>query len=534
MMTLDRVRVIARTELRRRWRALQGNQLQFALTGFFGVLMAIVTMPVLFALFLFGSSVQSGDVEQALTLARVGTVYLLLFATGLTAFRSYSTGLEPDTLDGLLTTVSHRELIWGLVLAEATLWGVPILVFALLGAIAFGAGAQSIVSVPLFVIAAGLLVGLGVPTGFVLALIVKNMGVRSKLLTRLRTVAAAILGLLYFWLVFTQSIGSILNPVFHLLEPTPIGWLGDLVVVAVADDASPGRAVGAVLFSVSSILVSTSLVAVLARWFWYVDPVRVDHSVSESPSQATTVLSGILPETIAGVVYVDWIRARRAPIVLSFAIYPLFILGSPIVTTIQTGTVSRSFPLLVALCGAWITGSLFALNVLGNEGAALPVSVLSVDVGHTLVWGHVLAGALVGVPLTVLTTVALGIASPLSSAVVGTLTLTALVLATAAGPIATGIGTTFPRFEATKVTRSREAIIPSMFAFAGYSITLLIVAAPGLLAQLLGTRLGSTVGLAPAVVSLSGALTTAVVAIGVGWLSLRRGQRTVDQFVLDD
>jgi len=96
-------------------------------------------------------------------------------------------------------------------------------------------------------------------------------------------------------------------------------------------------------------------------------------------------LSRILSQPVFGVVVADWKRARRSPISLSFALYPLIVLAGPIVTAVQTGEIGTGLPLWVLLTGTWVAGSLFALNVVGQEGAALPVTLLS---GPPALTGH--------------------------------------------------------------------------------------------------------------------------------------------------
>lgn len=132
-------------------------------------------------------------------------------------------------------------------------------------------------------------------------------------------------------------------------------------------------------------------------------------------------LSRILSQPVFGVVVADWKRARRSPISLSFALYPLIVLAGPIVTAVQTGEIGTGLPLWVLLTGTWVAGSLFALNVVGQEGAALPVTLLSEAPERSLVTGHVLSGALLIAPITVAATVTAGILSPHSVPVVASL-----------------------------------------------------------------------------------------------------------------
>ncbi|MXV60542.1 hypothetical protein GS429_00350 [Natronorubrum sp. JWXQ-INN-674] len=528
---------IGRIELRRRWRVLKGNTGQLiaiTLTGLFFVPLSMLGMV---GLYFFGREIASGGIEMPLEWVRMGSIYLWLSVAGFGGYRAYATALRPDRLDGLLTTVSHRELLGGLLFAEYVLWGGVAVLASSVGALAFAAGARSVVLAPLGFLAVCLTLTTALALGFLVALLVRNTGVRSKLATRLRTVLFGVLGIAYFWLIISQNFASVLEPLFRILEPTPVGWYGDLVLLGTVSEASIGRSVGAVLSSVLFVLASGVLLPRLAEWLWYADGVHIEHEVTGTTAAAAGEprLSTLLPRPVVGVVLADWKRARRAPIALSFVLYPLIVLISPIMTVFQTGTVGSTFPLWIVLCGAWIAGSLFTLNVVGNEGAVLPATLLGGAPGRTLVGGHVVAGTLLVAPVTVLATVGVGLASPHSVASVLTLALSGLVLALCAGPIATGIGAAFPRFEAVSVSRSRKAIVPSMLAFTVYSVVLFVVALPALLGHVsfVADAFASLLGTSSFVIALSGTVLTALAAGLLGVLSAYYAVRSVETFHFD-
>ncbi len=530
---------IGRTELRRRWRRLRGNEWQLLailVAVGFGSLFALLGIA---ALFFFGHSIQAGDIDDPLAVSHIGIVYGWLFVTGLGGYRIYATGLDPDHSNGLLTTVSHRELIGGLVVAELLLWGIPTIALGGIGALAFAVGAQSVLTAPLLFVTVCTIVALGILSGFALALAVKNSGARSRLLTRLRTVFIGLLAVGYFGVIFTQSVGSVLDPLVMVFAQTPLVWFGDLALLSLSSEASALRGFGALAIAVVGVAIAPTALGHLAKWLWYTDPVRVDQGNATADTPATesepSKLASIVPRPIYGVARVDWARARRAPITLSFVLYPLILLAMPITTTVQTGRIGGSLPILVGLCGAWITGTLFTLNVLGNEGATLPVTVLGIAAGKTLVAGHVFAGAVIGVPLTAVGTIALGLASPMSPALVATFTLSCVVLALCAGPLASGIGTLFPRYEEVSVSRSQEAIIPSTIAFAAFSIALFIVAIPTLFVHtgIINEALYNWLGVQPLVLGLVGAIVSSLMAIVLGALSMYRSSRAVEEFHFD-
>ncbi len=517
MTGVAHARVIARHELRRRWRATKANTGQLVGLGIAALFLLPLSLAGVAGAYFAGSAIAGGNVGMPLEWGRMVAVYLWIFVAAFGGYRAYATALDPDNLDGFLTTVSHRDLLGGLVLAELSMWATAAVVGGGALAVAFGLGAGSVVSVPLVVLALALLLVTGLGTGFCVALAVRNTGVRSVLLTRLRTAFLALLGLAYFWLIFTGSFASVLEPLYRLLAPTPIAWFGDLALLGVDVGASPLRAGGAALFTALYVALGVPVLARLAEWLWYADGVHVEHDVEHAADDESR-LAGVLPRPLLGVVAADWKRARRSPLSLSFAVYPLFVLINPVMTVVETGTVGTGFPIWLLACGVWITGSLFALNVLGHEGAALPVTLLADDPGRSLVAGHVLAGVIVTLPLTVLATLVTGLASPHSPAMVASLLVSAVVLSVAAGAIATGIGVAFPRFEAVNVSRSTEAVVPSLIAFTAYSVVVFGVCLPTMLAHsaLAGHAVASFVGTSQLVVGVAGTGLSAVLALGIG------------------
>ena len=365
----------------------------------------------------------------------------------------------------------------------------------------------------------------------------RNAGIRSRLLSRLRTLFLILFAIGYFALIFTNAFASVLEPLYQVLAPTPIDWFGDLAALGLGIGASPLRAIGAIGFSAVFAVAAVTSLFRLAEWLWYADGVHVIHEAERSANGSSRFggLSRVLPQPVFGVVAVDWKRARRSPISLSFALYPLLVLAGPIVTAVQTGEIGTSLPLWLLVSGTWVAGSLFALNVVGQEGAALPITLLSEAPERSLVIGHVVSGAFLIAPVTVVATVTAGFLSPHSVPVVASLGVSALVLSTVSGAIATGIGVGFPRFEAVSVSRSTKAIVPSAFAFAIYSIVVLVVALPTVIAHsgIAGHALASAVGVERFVVGLSGTVVSAAFGCLVGVVSMYVARNRMSEYRLE-
>ncbi|AXR79984.1 hypothetical protein [Natrarchaeobaculum sulfurireducens] len=513
---------IAITELRRRWRALTSNTVQLVAS----VVVLVVFLPFslvgLAGVFFFGAAIGSGEIETPLEWIQMAFVYGWIGVAGLGGYRAYSIALRPDNADGLLTTVSHRELVGGLVVAELLLWGVPAVVFGAAVSLVFAIGLGSPLATPFILLTICVVLVTALVTGFIVALAVRNSGVRSKFLTRIRTVLLAGAAIAYLWLIVTQNLVSVFDPIYQVLSPTPVGWYGDLATIGTKVDGSALRAGGSLVISGVLLAAAIPVLYRLAEWLWYADGVSIEHDRSvERTESRRSRLTGIVPAPLLGVIQVDWKRARRAPVMLSFTLYPLIILIGPITTAVQTGTVGRSLPLWVLLSGIWITGSLFALNILGAEGATLPVTLLGAVPGRALVGGHAVASALLGTPITVGAVIVLVILSPHQSTALVTFSFSALILAAGSGFIATGIGTVFPRFEAVSVSRSTKAIVPSKTAFAVYSVVILLVTLPTILGHsaIVSHWLTSVFGVHEIVINAAGAIFSALLVVLFGSIS---------------
>ncbi|MEY7850838.1 hypothetical protein AB7C87_16740 [Natrarchaeobius sp. A-rgal3] len=538
MTSLNHVHAIGRTELRRQWRALQENPTQLIGFLFAGIFFVPMALAGLVGAFFFGHSIASGSLESPRSWGRLVLVYAWVFAAGFGGYRAYSTALRPDRLDGMLTTVSHREFLGGLVYSELLLWGIPTVVYSALASIAFAAGSRSLWAIPFSFGALVLALSTALAAGQLVALVVRNAGVRSKLLSRLRTVVFILIGLVYLAVIFTQNFAAVLDPLLWALEPTPVGWYGDLALLGTASDVSVGRAAGAVVSSAVVLAVAAFVLPRLAELLWYADGVHVEHEVESTAGSSATGqsrLAAILPRSAVGVVWTDWKRAKRAPITLSFVLYPLIFLINPILTVVRTGAVGSSFPLWIALCSAWIAGVLFSLNALGNEGAVLPTTLLSREPGRAVVLGHAFAGAALVAPIAVPATFVLSLLSPQSIGTTLSLTLGTVVLVASAGLIASGIGASIPKFEAVNVSRSTRAVVPSVVAFGVFSLVLSVVAVPLLAGHsaLVGGWIASLLGTSHALVAAASTVVTVAIALPASALSARHAVRTVESYHFD-
>lgn len=521
----QRVYQIARTELLNRKRSIEGSSrvIGLVIAGLFGALMGFMAI---IGLFVAGQA--AGEAAVLGPARTVGAGVFGITAVMATIRVAQGLGIPPED-DGLLTTVPHREAVAGYLLAEtAVLLGVP-LPFVIIGAIAFGIGAGSAASVVLVLIGALSLAVLGVLCGAVVGTGIRVLVARSPVLARLRGAIGVGLMVAYFWVLFNGSAESVFDPFLTVVRASPVGWYGDFTLLAVQEVALL-RAAGAVGVTLVGIPAVGAICGLFTRQLWYRRSVA-PNVASGSTEMGTVPLAGaLISRPTRHVIHKAWLRARRAPLRLIYVAYPLFLLV-PALEDITQLSVPASLPGMIALYGAWATGAAFTLNPIGDEESVLPITLTTPVGGRTFIGALCLAGLLIGLPATVLAAVLTGmIASPpLSTTEFVATAVTAVVLPVTATTIAVGAGTAFPRLEPAMITRSREAIVPSTFAFAFFSLVFGIISLPALLVLIPTTR--HVLGIASGPIPIaSGIGLTVVLGAVAGFVSVSRATTAFDDY----
>ncbi|WP_135533771.1 hypothetical protein [Halostella pelagica] len=492
--TPRRSALVARVEVRRTLRSFVENRTRLALTALSGVFVLAVVAAGSYGVYLAGQALRSGsdlggfDVTSTLR-GVVGLVWVGISA--LVAARAVAKRGTVPKADGLLTTIPTADAVGGILLSElifVLLWTLPPLVL-LTGSFSYGAGTPGpfIVMVPVV----ATLGALGVATGYPVGLLVRQAVTRYDVLAKHRQVLFAFAFLGYLALVFGGGINEIAAVLLDPLARTPVGWLGDLLLVGIPGiDGSLARATVAPAAVLAAVVPALAVTVRIAAVHWFSDPAG---PTSEDDNDAGGRFADVLPalpialpssafsrptRAVAGAVVR---RAVRAPIKLSYVIYPLFGVIPVAQSAIEQGRIPASLPYALALYAAWASGVLVTLNPFGDQGAVLPGTLTTPLSGRQFVAGHVVVAAGLMVPLTVILAVGSGLASPLSLASVAELAVGAGVLAALMPLLATGIGALFPRYGAVNVVGNRKAVMPSKRAFLTYSVT---IAAAGLAAGL--------------------------------------------------
>jgi len=527
--------LLARVETKRRIRVLLRSRLQAGALAITALFMLVATAGLSFAAYSVGERVATEGVAEYVRYGRLGASALFLVGTALTGLRVVGEQGELDHEAGILTTIPHRDAVFGLLLAElvglAAYVTIPLVCLSV--AVALGSGSAALGAAVLVTAATTLVLGLfaGQAFGYVL----RYGFVASRLLARYKTALAVLVFLAYMYVVTVSQDASFAIPLLEAVGATPIGWVG-LLPFAVIGDASLVEALAGVAVSAAVLPILLGVATLAAGAAWYADEPTGERETTTHES--TTIDAGPLERAVgrpsAWVARTAWTRAYRAPMKLVFVLYPAFVLVTPVVEAVRTGVVAPSLPVIFAVYGAWAAGAGFALNLLGDEGAMLPVTLTSGVSGTAFVRGIVSAAAVAGAPVVVPLAVGAGLLVPFPPVQLVLLALSTVALLVGAGMLATGIGTALPRFESVRISRSRRVVAPSLFAFGVYSFVLVVVASPGLATQVpfVADALADQLGVSATALRAGGTVATAVLVGVCGYVSYRSAAKKVDDWTL--
>jgi len=525
---------IAYNELRVGWRKVRDRSLAQLLAYALVTLMMVVFTAAATWLAHLGGQAYVDDPDAAGELVGLVPAAVAVFTLTMTAYLTALQLGDIDVRDGYLTTVPARDVVGGLLAAGylrvTGFFAAPLLVAG--AGFAVGAGAPlAFLSVAVAVLA---LTATTYLVGFPLGAAVAYLLGQSEFVDRYKTALGAAAFLAYLALLFTNNLYEVAQPAVEAAQASPLAWYTDLALLPVPGaDASALRAVvvlaGSVVVAVVAVLASVRV----SERRWYDDSAHAEVRATDSASSGR--LDGVLGRRTAWVARKSWLRARRAPLKLVYVTYPAFVLFAPIQGSIEAGRVTASLPATVTLYAAWATGALFTLNPLGDEGAVLPVTVTSGVSGRQFVGGLVAASTLVGTPVALVLAVALGVLGPLSPVAVGCLVVAGAVLPALASTVAAGVGTAFPKYEATNITRSREAVVPSLWAFGIYTIVFLVTAglATGLQSPTVADALADLLGVSAAAVNVGGLVVGLALAGAAAAIAARTAVEAFDDYTSD-
>lgn len=423
------------------------------------------------------------------TLDIVRGVFALLWAllAVIVAIRVVGTRGDLANDIGVLSIVPTREAAAGQVLSETVLALTYLLPPFVAVSVGYGVATGEWGLLPTAALAAVGVVAAAVAVAFPIGLAFRHVVTRIGFVARHRTLLFVVVFLAYIVLVSSGAFGNVVAAVFEPMQAAPTGWFADVLLLGTAEiDVDPLRAVAALVGAPLLLIVGIAATTRVADRHWFADPVLT----GEEDGDPTTVredrfrpiedtLAAVLGRPGAAVTVLAWKRASRAPMKLLYAAYPLLFTVGFIAEIVQTGTIPAPAPAAAVGFVAWAGAVVFTLNPLGDQGAALPTTVLSRVDGRTFVAAHIVAGALLVAPLGAVVVGALAVASPLSMDLAVVVTVAAPVSVLLGSGVAVGLGMAFPRYEAVNVTGSTKAVVPSLLAFLLFSVYLVCTVVAG-------------------------------------------------------
>ncbi|WP_135364560.1 hypothetical protein [Halosimplex halophilum] len=433
--------------------------------------------------------------------------------------------------EGVLTVVPTPEAYLGHVAGEY----VYLLLWTLLPAVGAGVGLAlgtgvlwPAAGVPLAVALGGATV---VTAAYALGLALRHVVTRFPFVARHKNGLIVLVFVLYMAAIVSGSLNQAIAALFDPMAASPMGWYADLALVGLPNVALDATRAGAVVAAtVAFAAVAVAAGTAIADRHWFADPALAGEDEDE-PAESDTIADAVTPATTdedwltrrleavvdrptAALVVLAWRRAARAPLKLMYAAYPLFFATGVFVDIVQTGQIPAYLPYGLLVFVAWAGGVVFTLNPLGDQGSVLATTLLSAVTGRKFVLAHVLAGLVVVIPAGTALVAVAALLSPVGARNTAILVgLSPVAMVVAAG-LSVGIGTAFPRFEATNVTRSMEAVVPSPWAFVLFSAHVVVTAVAAVFVGLEGAReLGVALVAAVASFALSAQVTLSTTAL---------------------
>jgi len=448
----------------------------------FGLLGALLTLGGGYLAYRVGSSIASGELDPGSTLgiAPLRGIFAVmgLILTVVVVVRAVGQRGTLANAEEILTVVPTSQAVVGVLLAEIAyvlLWlGLPAVGIGVGLAVGLGTPWPAVTLPATVVGMAVVAVAVGYPVG----LGIRHLVTRFAFIVRNKAAILVLVFVVYFGLVTTGALNEAVAALFEPMQTSPTGWFADLLVVG-SDvfAASPVLAGGGVLVTLVAGIAGAAAAIAVASVHWFSDPALAAESEPEGTAESAEPgierrMAPILGPATASLVALAWRRAKRAPLKLLYAAYPLLFGAGLFADIFRTGELPAYLPVATLSFVAWAAGAVFTLNPLGDQGSALATTLLSRVDGRTFVRAQLLASFIVAVPLGIVLTAVVAIVSPIDPPTAVALVVAAPVVMVVSGALSVGIGMAFPRFEAVNVTRSMKTVVPSTMGFALFSLHL--------------------------------------------------------------
>jgi hypothetical protein len=497
------------------------------------------------AAYIFGTMFRAGQVTlplETLTLAVTGGFLVMLAGF----VQQTSTLVERIETNHLLTTVSARTVVLGVVITIPYRTAVRIAPATISVSVGFAVGIESPASALSIIIAVAGLFALTALVGACLSFVIEFITTRSPRFRRYKNIFVVLAFVLAFagWTAASAELVSV-TLVRDCISAAPTAWFVDLGLLGVPEsDSNVLRGVGALALFAVGTPVLIVLTARIAGRVWKTESVRAEH-LHRSRSlvgegSAEQLFAGRVSRPVLTVARKRWLQERRIPRALMLPGYLIILLLGVLFPIFAAGEVPGiSLVTLVWICAA-ATGLGFGLGPIETEYSSLPMTLTSVT-GEQFVRGTTLAGVAIGAPITVIMTSLLAIGSPIGILETLLIAFMGIVLCICSVTLAATIGMSvsyrdllpapLPFTSATIYAEIGRAGFIKMGVMLGI---LVLVSLPMLGGYLFAFFASGTTGLAvPISVVRVGLLSlTIILASGVSIVTYQRAVRRFDRYML--
>lgn len=412
-----------------------------------------------------------------------------VFIVFIMVFRALGERGAPTVVDNLLHVTPLYGVCWGILFSEI----VYMLMWILLPAVGFGVGfalgGGGVVQVLFVPFVAVLFAVSSVAVGYPLGLGLRYLLTRFRFVVKYKVPLIIGVFFLYILLVVLGLLENIAVMLFEPVQSTPMAWYADLLLIGVGGlGISVLNGFLVLLFSLLLLPLSVFATRFVGGKNWFSDPVLVDEKHGEEVVQDLDsylepgVLSGLLGRRLESLMVNVVRQAIRKPIKSIYAAFPILILVPLFVD------MPANLPFVVLFVVVWAAGSLFCLNILGDQGSFLPTLLLSGVKGRELVWAHLLPTLIIGIPVGVVLVFLTGYWVGVELAELCILLVITVLLMVLGGFMSVWLGTVFPRFDSIKITKSMRVVLPSKMAYIGFTFYLVLCIAAGVFVYSEGAR----------------------------------------------
>jgi ABC-2 type transport system permease protein len=534
---------IARTERTRSRRQLGRSSTWRAVIALVLVGLSIAVGGSAYAI---GHGLSRGELTLPLGIMQAATTVIIVLSLTTVTHRA-SVRFERVDFDHLLTTVPPRDVVLGvagfLYSQFAVLLALPVGSLA----VGFALGRRAPKSALTIVVTIGALLALIVVASVTLSLTGEYLALRSPRFRRYRTIIVYS-PLVLVWLIVTGPLVP-LSRLVVWFQLVPLAWFVDLALIG-APGVRSGllRSVGAMCLLAGGLPGLTVAATALGERVWGADAISAT-AIHRSRSLvgdglAERVFAGWISRPVLTVARKRWVQECRVPRAFMMIAALLLCIGSGVgVYALSPAPTPAVTPLLIAFACAIGSGLGFGEYVLAAEYPSVPMTLTTVSGSH-FIRGTLLAGLVIGVPLTTVLTVAAGVVSPVGALELVLVTIVGVLLCGCSVTVAMALGMQFTYTEflllpitlpLSSVRRIYGRMGKAPLLSVGTAIGVIgLISLPAFVSYLsvVTEPLAMTLGITPATVRIGALVVTMSLAVVVSVLAYRRAVTRFNEYSL--